>query len=260
VAAAGAAVFVAVEALGQEGDPRRSFPVPELPWSAGMETGDLTEWYAGQDPVPEAEQHSDDGTCEASTDVAHTGRWSMRCVASAEGDATRMFRYAEPRSGIPLVYTAWFYLPRYVRIGEDGNWNVFQFKSKNLPEDRSDPFLSFNLRDRDDGTYSVYVFKKPEEFNIWPDVDVRVRPRQWFGIRSHLRQSGDGTGRLRVWVLRDGRPPVEIIDRSGLSTRYPDGVGVQDWSINNYGAELSPLPAVMFMDDALIARPGGLDR
>jgi hypothetical protein len=149
-----------------------------------------------------------------------------------------------------------------VTIGEGGNWNIFQFKSKDFPEDRSDPFLSFNLLDRDDGTYTVYVFKKPEWFSIRPTVDVRVRPGKWFGIRAELEQSGAGQGRLAVWVLRDGESPVRIIERGGLTTRYPDGVGVQDWSVNNYGARLSNfdpdasgLPVEIFIDDASIARP-----
>jgi hypothetical protein len=142
-----------------------------------------------------------------------------------------------------------------VTIGSGGNWNIFQFKSKHLQEDRSDPFLSFNLRDMRDGTYTVYVYKRPEQVSLRPRVDVRVRAGEWFGIRSFLRQSGNGTGRVTVWVLRDGRQPVEIIDRDGITTRYADGVGLQDWSVNNYGARLSPLPATIYIDDAEIAQP-----
>ncbi len=217
-----------------------------------METGDLSEWYADQAARPEAEQYSGAGACTVSTVVAHTGSRSALCTAFGPGDATRLFRFAEPRSGLPLVYTAWFYLPRHVTIGPGGNWNIFQFKSKHFPMDRSDPFLSFNLQDHPDGSYTVYVFKKPENVSIHATEDVRIRPRQWFGIEALLVQSGSGGGRLVVWILRDDRAPTKIIDRRRLTTRYPDDVGAQDWSVDNYGAELSPLPVELYIDDASI--------
>jgi hypothetical protein len=218
-----------------------------------MEVGGVADWYRGQDAIPESEQHSGDGECRVVGGIGREGGRALVCTAHGPGDATRMFRYAEPRSGAPLTYSAWFLVPRFIEIGPSGNWNIFQFKSKNLDEDRSDPFLSFNLRDMGNQTYTVYVYKKPEKYSIRPTEDVRLRVNEWFGIRAALVQSGESRGRLQVWILRDGRPDTLIIDVAGLTTRYPDGVGVQDWSVNNYGAQLD-WPATIYIDDARIDR------
>jgi hypothetical protein len=232
----------------------RSGEKATLAWSADAETGDLSQWNAHQDRSLAVQQDTGNGTCTVSTDAAHSGRYSYECVAPREGDATRLFRYPEPRSGETLVYTAWFYIPRPVSIRPDGNWNIYQFKSKDLIEDRSDPFLSFNLRSVAGGGFELYVYKKPERYSIKPRTKVSIGTREWFGIRTRLKQSGFQSGVMTVWLLKDGRPPIEIMHVTELRTRYPDGTGVQEWSVNNYGHGLDPHPVVLYVDDCTIER------
>jgi hypothetical protein len=216
-------------------------------WRADHESGDLSSWYAGQTG---SEYNSGRGFVELSRDIAHSGAWSAKLVMPTGQDGVRLFRYKESRTGRDLSYSVWYYIPIYYDI-PSGWWNIFQFKSKSEDGERNDPFLSFNLRRRRGGGYSLYIFKKPERYSIRPRVDVKIPVARWFQIKAFLHQSATGDGRVIVWV--DG---TEMIRADGLTTKFP-GRSQQNWSVDNYSAGVTPTPVAIYIDDARVedARP-----
>jgi hypothetical protein len=75
-------------------------------------------------------------------------------------------------------------------------------------------------------------------------MDVPVG--QWLHVEVYLDQSSEYTGRITVW--QDG---VQIYDMDNVKTKYPDGDN--RWSINAYGAGISPMPFTVYVDDAAVS-------
>lgn len=153
------------------------------------------------------------------------------------------------------IYSAWYFLPNLIHVG--GNWNVFQFKSKEIGgAGRNEPFFSFNLFDQPDGTYKLRIYHKPDGTNndaYWlPELPTQPRARvgQWFQIKARLKPSplGSKSGELDVWL--NG---VQTHQIRGVDTRYA-GSSTQNWSVNNYGTGLTR-PATIYTDDFMVQEP-----
>ena len=118
-------------------------------WSAGMETGNLSEWRRGTDVRPD----HDSGACYrppkgVSSRHAHKGKYSMKLTINTKSGTAgcRQNRDVEARSGNTFVYSAWYYLPRR-EVPTRDMWNVFQFKSDSpsVVSIGTDPFWTINI-------------------------------------------------------------------------------------------------------------------
>jgi hypothetical protein len=225
-------------------------------WSADHEEGQLSDWYVDNGG---GEFNSGNAVSTASTDVAHRGRYSVKATISAPPvSGVRLFRWTESLARQRAYYSAWYYFPR---IHQAPWWNIFGFKSRPNTALESDPFWYVQVGNRPNGTMYLYLSWWPQ---LWPDRGVEgphagefggrdyrqtvkdLPAGQWVHIEAFLHQSAAFDGQIVVW--QDG---VEILNQSGVKTRYP-AVG-NEWSINNYTEAISPSPATIYVDDAVIS-------
>jgi hypothetical protein len=210
-------------------------------WSANMEGGNLVEWAmngCGGQYV------SGNSRIDASTLVAHTGKWSARLQITTPGTPTsgaRLFRWCEPREHAKLFYSAWFYLPEHYSVRR--YWNVFQWKSKTAKQ--NDPFFIVNIGNRADGTMYFYLFDWQRR-RSYPQTGANLRIGNWVHLEAYHECTAASTGRVTVW--QDGGL---LHDLTNVTTRYNDGDC--QWSIDNYSDGLTPATATLFVDDATIS-------
>jgi hypothetical protein len=223
-------------------------------WSADHETGDLSQWYVA---AGGGEFNSGSAVSAASTDVAHAGRYSAKATITAPPtSAVRLFRFTR---NIPeAYYSAWYYFPR---IYTPTWWIVFAYKSRISASADSDPFWYLSVGNRANGTMYFYLQWWP---GPWPHgtpegphqgeyggrayrqtlIDIPVG--KWVHLEVYLRQSAGFTGQIIAW--QDG---VEILNQENVKTRYPfEGA---DWAIANYSESISPSPATIYFDDAVVS-------
>jgi hypothetical protein len=224
-------------------------------WSADHETGDLSQWKAGNRfKTTEA----DSGQCSrppdgVSTEYAHSGRYSMKLTINSKRTAgCRQFRKPEPVSGKPYYYSAWFFIPKPVQV--NGWWQLFQFKST------TDSGLSgvfWKLQVINDGEFMriVPVWKGvvsgPHEGDgirrrLYEQTLAAIPVAQWFHLEVYLKQSETYDGQIIVW--QDG---VEILNEKNVKTKFEKGI--QAWAVNNYGYRLKPSPNTLYIDDVVIS-------
>jgi hypothetical protein len=213
----------------------------DILWSADHSTGDLSQWSLNSGG---GVFNSAGGTAQASTDVAHSGTHSAKLtISNVKGDqGTRLFRWRESQSNKELYYSVYLYFPQ--RYSRPNWWNVFQFKSKTATN--NDPFFLLEVGNRPNGNMYIYMYDWQERKSYQQSaVDIPVG--KWVHIEVFYRSSGTTDGQIIVW--QDG---VEILKASGVRTRYPDGD--TQWSVNNYSDAISPDPAYIYADDAMISR------
>ena len=253
--------------------PASSPPCTHLLWSADHETGDLSQWYAHDGG---GVFNSGAAISVASTDVARTGRHSLRTTISTpsmpEVSGVRLFRWEESRAHVEACYSAWLYIPRHYEAS--GWWNVFQFKSRN-ESGANDSFWQLQIGNRSQYPYHT-LWMNPSPIHpdrhramylylTWwgPPVEgprqgewgsrhfsqpiKNIVPRRWMHLEVYLRQSSGFDGQITVW--QDG---VELFNLSNVRTRYPDANGANEWSLNNYSEGVSPSPTTIYYDDAMI--------
>ena len=229
-------------------EPAPDPPGPELGdsavvlWTAGMETGDLSEWAApgGRDHQG-GEFNSGGGDAWASQEQARTGGWSARLELDDGEGGTRMFRWGESERYPEAYYSAWLYFPQ--RYEPDVWWNIFQFKSK--VGDRNDALWVVNVGNRSNGDMHLYLWDALNERSFGQDrIDIPVG--EWFKITCFYRQALAPSGRITCW-----QDDTLLWDRDGVSTMYPNAR--QHWSVNNYTDGVAPAPAVIYVDDAAVS-------
>ena len=241
-------------------------------WSADMETGDLSQWYA---PAKQAGSANGGGIFNsgiadavASQDYAHSGKWSAKLTITTPGpgghaSGARLFRWKESHDpayfNSGLYYSAWIYLPHPYRLTANPHtgrfWNLVQFKSS-TPH-ANDPVFIVDVQNRPTGTlYATlgwwnrlpmegpHVGERGGKRYEQDNTDLPVNT--WFHIETYLRQAGDFSGRITVW--QDGK---QILDQDSVRTRYPEGDN--GWSVNLYSDGLSPSPSTIYVDDATIS-------
>jgi hypothetical protein len=216
---------------------------PSVFWSAGVETGDLSEWsYPGGVNYGGGEYNSDGGSSSASTDVAHSGFRSAKLVLDDGAGGTRLIRWLEPREHHEAYYSAWFYFPqRYTVTGTW--WGIFQFKSRTATQ--NDPFWSLYVGNRADGAMYVYL-RDWQHKASYGQSSVNLPVGRWVHLEAFLAQSSEGAGRITVW--QDG---VELWDLGGISTNYAGGEN--HWGLTNYTDGVGGAPVTIYVDDAAVS-------
>jgi hypothetical protein len=219
-------------------------------WSAGHETGDISEWMADQSG---AVFNTGSGSVVWTDQVARSGVGALELSvrgADSSPQAARIFRWAE--NPVEATYGAWYYFPEHVQAGRW--WNIFQFKSR--VGDTSEPTWIVNVGNRSDGSMFLYLYDAITRTS-YTDVIDPPRPAlpvgRWTNLEVFVRRADDRTGRIALWS--DGRL---LFDVDSVQTAFADNI---QWSVNNYSDDLDPENVTIFVDDAVIieGRPDGLE-
>jgi hypothetical protein len=234
-------------------------PQSSLLWSGDAETGSMSQWY-----LPDVVNGPNTGGgvydsgiagSSVSTDVAHSGRYSVKMTVTTPNDpssGTRLFRWLESRNYPQAYYSTWLYFPQ--SYTPSMYWNIIQFKSKTAST--NDPFWILNIGNRpSNGNMYLYLYYWPsgagptanETGPVSYDQSLKDVPvGKWVHIEVYLKEASDFTGHVTVW--QDG---TIIFDKNGVKTKYSDGDN--QWSVNNYSSGLTPSTAAIYSDDSAIS-------
>jgi hypothetical protein len=247
---------------------------PTVLWSADMETGDLTQWYAPATSEGNLNGGGlyNSGSFEATVTAEHarTGTYSLEAaITSPPTSGIRAFRWLEARTHQNAYFSVWLYVPtRYQLTGNPhvGRfWSLFQFKSRSA-DGHIDPLWAFYVKQSRAGPYLVAgwgwggttaagPYPTSTVGGKWfqPARKLVLPVRRWVHLEAFLGQSKDFAGRLVFW--QDG---TRLFDLEGVRTSYENCTynawcADNEWSVNNYSDGLSPTPSTIYIDDATIA-------
>ncbi len=211
-------------------------------WSAGMETGDMSEWYVGSGG---GEFNSGNSDSKATTEQARTGQYSAKLTARTPPTAgVRLFRWDEGTNADALYYSNWFYFPQAYKTPA-GWWNIIQWKSDRSSESGSDPFFILNV-DGSDEEMTLYLFDWQKRITYPPKFYSPIPIGKWFQLEAYQTCTGGSSDQVKMWM-----DDVLLFDIQAVQTKYPGGTC--GWSINNYSDHLSPSPTIIYVDDAAIS-------
>lgn len=231
--------------------PQTGVGAANILWSAGLETGDLSEWSInGGGPFI-----SGSGRASVATRPVHSGRYSMRLTIShADGtrgnQAIRMFRYRLIEGSLlprEAYYSVWMYFP--VRGRPRVFWDLIQWKTK-LTSGRVDPVFVLNVTNVGTaGRMHFYLFDSVRRRTV-ATSRVPIPVRRWVQIETYYRWSSGPTG--RVVVYQDGRRIVQA--RRVVTELRSRNINARQWSVNNYSDDIQPSTYALFVNDAAITR------
>ena len=243
-------------------------PLAPLPWHGDMEEGSLADFFL---PNPESvswhgggEFNSGGGDSTASTDMAHTGRWAAKLVLSDGSGGTRLFRWQELRFYRETTQSVWLYIPRaYVEGGKYPWWNVVQIMSRSTTNEVR-PIWYLDAQNTPTGGLRLDLvwwhrtLGGPRQGQVgykrFRQSVTEVPIGRWFQLTTQLRQSRDFDGTLRVWQDDALLFDMQDVRTSFENCAYNAWCASNEWSVNNYSDDLRPAPAVIYADDAHVAR------
>lgn len=232
-------------------------PEYHILWSAGMESGDLSEW-----PRMSTSGSPD---FEISSEYAHSGTYSARIVTYDNHDGVRL-RYEDRQTkertdpeNLPneAYYSAWYYIPQFI----EGNNSIMQWKqavvdefdANNNPvhQTRKKTF-SITLRDMEphlSGKISQEGFFVPTIINQSSGASVPVG--QWFHLEAYYKWHTQQQGAVIAWL--DGQEILRLEDYTTQSEHvewieYPRQFTVNNYMVSDDGTS----PVVIYIDDAAI--------
>jgi len=248
----------------EAGTPRMRFgaavPAPaRILWSAGMETGDLSEW-SSQTNSGSAESVA---VTAASAGIApNSGNWVMRQSVTGSSGGTRMARFPEiaalTKAGTTFYVSWWDYYPTKVSFGPGDSFNIWtlaSFDAVGVPNPVWGLFLdgsSFTLilawspanNAPAEGPHAGESGRRGYASTLAPPVG------QWVFFEIMITPSADFTGAIKVWM--NGQV---AFDQSLVKTRFPDSaLGGFMYVIHDaYGSGLTPTPYHHYVDDVTIS-------
>lgn len=249
-------------------------------WAADHEEGSLADWdqkgfrYAGGGIFNTGRQ---DAVVTATTDIAHSGRWSSKAtitnaVRARNGRrAVRKMRWTNKAwddggQFFPneAYYSTWVYFPHRYNPnkyqpwdpGDGGWWNIFQFKGKDR-RGTSRPVWTLNVAHHDRREeMSLYLYSKynaPSSRRQYLPVSLPVG--KWVHVEAYYKSATDRQGRIHVW--QDGRLLFHV-DNVVTSLGGKSGTDTHPiWGVGNYTDHISGDPsgegtATVYFDDAIV--------
>jgi hypothetical protein len=216
----------------------------DLLWTAGHESGDLSEWTAD---YSEAIVLSNSDTVNASSEAAHRGRFAVKFVNATlergeddpQGPELSHVLTAERDA----YYSAWLLVPAGQAL--TSNLIVLRLRSRTTGESTLFDGEEVQLRGAPDGRFVVSVFSHNPAFLRAPLANPAplVNAGAWFQLE--LRYEPQSAGRLRVWL--DGALTYDLSERPGA----PGNELVL--SLGCVTEEAVKRPLVLFMDDAAVS-------
>ena len=209
-------------------------------WRADHERGDLAEWWADDC----GGEFNNGAAYTAISDEASGGAHGMLLrvpdMNTGESEGARAFRWCEAQENGALYYSAWYYIPRQVRV--DDWWLLMEWKS-----DRSfNPKFALAVGNRRNGEMYLFVGRGADSGGgSWGQYDVNLPTRQWVHIEAFYAKATDKSGRVTVW--QDG---YQIVDVTNVKTADSADLG---WAVLNYGQSTRPRDVTIYVDDAAIS-------
>jgi hypothetical protein len=217
-------------------------------WSGTFESGSFSEWTAvgrGAEAFPEP----GDSTA-VSSEQAHSGTYSAKLTIDTSMAGEQQNTLLSRVGNLPVegYYSAWYYLPSAVTVGT--YWVIFKFRLRTDAnvESTTTEFYDLDLVNRTTGQMSLILYNhRTAVHEISLDVPSPIVPvGTWFQIESFYRNAQDDTGRLTFWL--DGQ---QIIDINGQAMAPTSWI---EWEVCSIGEDLSPSPAVLYIDDCALSR------
>jgi hypothetical protein len=218
----------------------------DLLWVSTFEVGTFDEWSsqpggaATSDPSPNA--------IEISSEQAHRGRYSAKLTIVASSGGAQVNTGLVRRGNLPqsAYYSAWYYVPRTVDVGTF--WTIFKIRRRSVVDDPTteDELFDVDIKSLSSGEMAVHVYDHRVAGDLPLVAAAPVVPvSRWFQIEAYYHNMQDNTGRLTCWL--DGSV---FLDVEGTPLGPTPWV---EWDAVNVGANLSPNPVTLFIDDAAIS-------
>jgi hypothetical protein len=247
---------------------------PQILWSAGMETGNLSEWSEQvNDPGCTTELIGIDGAVHP-----HGGNFMMKQIVNAASGGTRMQRYPEvdalSRSQTTYYYSFYHYLPSAISYGIFDTYIVWGLNSKAATGSPGDPIWSLVLASSD-GTGALDLIWSPNDKapDAGPHANEsggkrtyaglaanRLPIGQWNFIEIMITPAPDFTGAIKIWqngTLIHDQSPTSANGLRGVKTQWPISVPAQDllawFEQAGYGSGLTPTPTIAYVDDVTVS-------
>jgi len=228
-------------------------------WSAGMETGDLSQWN-GVDNSGSA--ISTAVTAFSAGIPPKGGNWVLKQSVTGSSGGTRMQRFPEidalSRAGTTFYVSWWDYFPAKITFRPGDMFSMFQICSQDangvfspiwavfLDGTNFVPILGWspNRMAPVDGPHAGQT--GPREYSSTVPVPVA----QWVFFEVMITPSSTFTGAVKLWMNRQ-----LLFDQTLVKTRFPDvGLGGFQYVQNTaYGSGLTPTPASHYVDDVTIS-------
>jgi hypothetical protein len=232
-------------------------------WSAGMETGDLSQW---SEKVNTDAADSWAVTAASEGIPPRGGDWVLKQSVTGSVGGTRMQRYPEiswlTRFEIPFYVSWWEYYP--AKLTAAGSPDSFMYSN-------------FQIASADDCIACYHpiwgLFINPSDFTLvlgWGPNGTApaegphagesgkrgyssTRPisvAQWNFFEVMITPSSAFTGALKIWMNGE-----LLFDLANVKTRFPDvGIGGAMWTAHTaYGSYINPTPATHYVDDVRIS-------
>jgi hypothetical protein len=231
--------------------PTETKPLPTptqnpIVWSAGHETGDLSEWESHGGFV----RQGSSGMYHLVSPHAHSGQYSVALsidtlTPSETGAHAAYLFFWEQLPGDTYYYSAWYYIPSEIKL--DSWWNIWQWKSTDGGNsDYSKPMFSLGVESRDNKDFLTLSYRPDiRDKIVFEQSLMMVEKDQWFQIEAKYIKS-EIEGQVIIW--QDG---IKIFEEEGLPTVLGDQTVY--WSVNHYAESISPHPAIIYLDDAIIS-------
>ena len=221
----------------------------DILWTSRFEGNNFTEWT----PVPfghGSASATSPNTIEVSSEQAHHSTFAAKLTVSGTADNTAGIGASLVQNGgLPnqAYYSAWYYLPQSVSV--DYYWVIMKFRFRSVPDDpnTAGELFDVNLTNPSSGVMSLRLYDHQTPPNQpQPKVSPKsVSVNAWFQLEAFYRAASDNTGQLTLWL--DGE---QILDLPG-----PTGpAGWVAWDVVSVGYNLTPEPAVLYVDDCAISR------
>jgi hypothetical protein len=218
----------------------------DVVWLAMHENADLAEWtaenrggsYLGVDANVA-------GSVELSTDVAHSGSYSVKLTRSAVDAENGPGLFRDVRGLDAAYYAAWFLIPQ--PYAARSRWTITKFRLRDAASDAAPAEgLDLDLRKLPDGDYVLSAFDHDQDYLQQPIAvpPPIVRTGRWFQLEVFYRSTGDRSGEVIVWL--DGIEVYRLIN-------HPTAADGAYFSPCNVALELTPSPAALYVDDAAVS-------
>lgn len=214
-----------------------------LLWSATFEPGDLSEWVAGGGGGAYSENVMVGPSVSA--EIVHQGRYAGKVTTTPMmGMISTNYLYRDAPSPAEAYYSAWFYVPSTFAVE---TWlSIIHFRGSPTADGRNVfPTWDVNLRIQPDGNFAAQIYDFVTQINHPQATPVLFRFDTWVHFEFLLRKAVGTGGRVALW-----QDDVLILDLPGVATG--ENAWAQ-WSIGASSGSITPLPGVLYVDDAAIS-------
>jgi hypothetical protein len=219
----------------------------DLLWISTFEGGDFREWSdpGGGGPTPQGAPT----VVGTSTEQAHRGRYAAKLTIVPTTPDVQGLASLMRKSGLPAeaYYSAWYYVPSPVTV--DKFWTIFKLRVRAVADDVATEaeLYDANIRSQPSGELRFWIYDHRIAGQIPQQTSEPVVPvGQWFHVEAFYRNAQDNTGRATFWF--NGQL---VADVDGVAMGPTPWV---EWDAVNIGANLSPIPVTIYVDDAAISR------